>query len=300
MIHHISKVPLDYTHGMTLFVFGDLQYGSDGFNEDAWAQFEQEFKETKNAWALGLGDYGDWLRPTMRTRLYQSLAGDDSARQQLDDMVRKFQEKIFKKMQFMEGKIIGLHSGHHEHEFASGGNSTQRLASGLRAPYLGWTASTRLCFQKKRNHDPLRTDHVYSIISTHGSSNSKHTTGVARAFEMSHVDSWVANHYVMGHACKSSSWYPGERNVVRLSGPAGVDSFPPRCMLVGGFCEGYTDGWSSSYVEKAGLKPQPISWGVIRFKSVERNLLSNLRGVSTATRVLDVEQTNRGPKISLI
>ena len=61
---------------MTLFLFGDIQYDNqNGFAKEAWEQFKSDFKKTPNAWALGLGDYNDFVRPTIqvirRTRFYE-------------------------------------------------------------------------------------------------------------------------------------------------------------------------------------------------------------------------------------
>src|SRR3990167_7171836 len=44
-------------YGAAIFLFGDLQWGAKGFDEDAWAQFKDEFLTTPNAVAIGLGDY---------------------------------------------------------------------------------------------------------------------------------------------------------------------------------------------------------------------------------------------------
>ena len=73
MVNHESRLSLEWRKPVSVFFFGDLQSGVDGFSEEAWEKFKSEFKSTPNSWAIGLGDYGDWLRPTMRARLYGAL-----------------------------------------------------------------------------------------------------------------------------------------------------------------------------------------------------------------------------------
>lgn len=270
MLHQIARVPIDHSHGMTLFVFGDLQSDADGFSGEAWEEFRSRFKATKNAWGIGLGDYNDWLRPSMRSRLQSSMTGDTSARQMQDDMFRKKQDDLIKRMDFLEGRLVGLHNGHHCWEFLSGENSDQRLASALKAPYLGWMASTRLILMRPNaKHVDRASAGTYTIVSMHGTGNARHATTDARWLEVNIVPGWGADHYVKGHACKSVAWVPHTRNEIRRNGPAGVEQRLVRCMNVPGFSNGYTDGWSSSYAERSGFLPQALGWGEIRFKRTQ-------------------------------
>lgn len=294
MVHHGRQIILKkFRDTCSIFLFGDLQFGTDGFDEEAWEQFEDEFKSTPHAYALGLGDYEDWLRPTMRARVLSQMAHDDSARQQLDDKIRRDQDRFLDRLQFLEGKIIGLHSGHHEWEFSQGDNSTQRLASALKAPYLGWMASTRLIL----GFIGCRTHEAYTIISMHGSGSSAFATTDARSLETKVVPAWVANHYVRGHSCKSVAWSPCERHIIRRAGPYGETIQTIRCMNIGGFSRGYTDGWKSSYVERSGMLPQPVGWGIIRLKFTDNKITRGQRGVNQrGSKILDVESIIRNPR----
>lgn len=312
MIHHISPVQYDYTHGITIFVFGDLQWtdvesesgertSTDGFQKEAWAQFKHEFKSTKNAYALGLGDYGDWLRPSMRSRVQGALSGDDGARKQLDSSVKHTTDKLLKHLDFLEKKCIGIHSGHHEWEFSSGDNSTQRIAAALAAPYLGWIASTRLSIVKPRNVAGKKDVYAYTIVSTHGNANARRVGGTATWLETNIVSAFGADQYIMGHGCKNLNFTPSERNDIRRNGPAGVRTTLPRCLVVGGFSKGYTDGWNTSYVERNGFSPQPLGWGKITLRLVQTKSGAKLIGSKAravnATTTIDVDQQNRHPLI---
>lgn len=272
-----------------------MQFREDdaSFDEEAWNQFKHEFKTSSNAWALGLGDYEDWLRPSQRSRIYASLTADDSARKQLDDKTRRDQDAVLRRMDFLEGKCIGLHSGHHEWEFLTGDNSTQRLCQALKVPYLGWMASTRLGIQL--DEKSRSGAYVYTIVSMHGSGSSQFASTDARMLETRIVPAWIANQYVRGHSCKSIAWSPFERHIIRRTNDYGVEIQTVRCMNVGGFSKGYTDGWKSSYVERAGMLPQSVSWGVIRFKFSNQQVQRNKHGNAGTGKTLDIEQVIRTP-----
>ena len=290
MIHHISRLPLDYTHGATVFVFGDLQWGAQGFVQEAWQEFRSKFKSTKNAWALGLGDYNDFVRTKVRGQLKAVISQDDSIRAQVDDQVRRNQDKLLDEMACLEGRLLGLHEGHHTWEFADRSKSDQRIASALKAPFLGWVASTRLVLEPKRNGDAKPSTYVYTIVSTHGNANARRTAGMTGWMENNLVGGFDANQYIMGHSCKSAAWVPNARKAVRRIGPAGLDETIPRCLQVGGFHQGYTNGWESGYVERNGFAPQALGWGVIHFSRSKSAAVTEERGLSRGSWSLQVTQ----------
>ena len=64
MLHHGKVFKLKTSEMLSIFIFGDLQFrrNDDAFDRNGWEQFKDEFKSTPNAWAIGLGDYEDFLR----------------------------------------------------------------------------------------------------------------------------------------------------------------------------------------------------------------------------------------------
>lgn len=295
MIHHITKLVIPKA-GLSLFVFGDLQKGNKGFKDEAWQEFKHQFKRCPgNKVALGLGDYGDFLRPSIRPGLVASLGKDDSARSMMDSAILKKHDEIINAMSFLDRHMIGLHEGHHTWYLASGGNLDQRLASALHAPYLGWTASTRLVMTREGYKDGQGGSFVYTIVSSHGNSNGAKVGAAVNWMQDKLVPSFIADQYCMGHGCKNANFTPQMRKVVRRVGNPGVDNQLPRCLIVGGFSEGYTNGWDSDYIERAGMVPQPIGWGMIRFNVTFIRGKSLARGVAARAASLVVEQLNVTP-----
>ena len=300
MLHHTCRYDPG-KDGLVIYVFGDRQEGQKGYIQEAWDEFKYQFKREKNAVALGLGDYGEWLRPSMRERVYSSLAKDDSARMQLDNLVTKSHDDIIKNMDFLEGKLIGLHEGHHNHTFLHGSSTDQRLASALKTTFLGWTASSRIVVEKP--YGEKTHGYVYTVVSTHGNANGRRVGASINWMEQNIVAGFLADQYIMGHGCKNANFVPSERAAIRRVGAPGIDRQLPRCLIVGGFARCYTNGWESDYGERAGFTPQPIGWGIIRLKIIRRKELQLAKGVtaqrgdSRGTYTLAVEQVNVTPDI---
>ncbi len=296
MKHQITRLPISAKDGISIFVFADLQEGSAGFDEEAWLQFLDHLEATPNAYAIGLGDYQDFLRPSMRTRLQASISGDTSAAQMLENMIVQDQDRFIKKyFTRLKGKLLGLHSGHHEYELLNGSNTSMRLASAMGCPYLGWSASTRLVLEAGGKGKGKGHNYAYTIVSTHGNGGGRNATGDIRALnEM--VNSFVCDQVIRGHSCKAVSFMPVRRYVIRRQGPAGYETQIPRAMNVGGFCRSYTDGWKSSYAERAGYMPQPLTYGVIRIRISQRRDNDNKFGnkPKRPATYLEVENVNLG------
>lgn len=301
MIHHISRPTFDKKNGLDLFVFGDLQRKptetglhkkNDGFTEEAWQQFKLEWKASKNPWGLGLGDYDDWLRPSLRPLLNSALGKDDSARAVLDTMVLKSHDETIKSMQFMDKRLIGLHEGHHVHYLAGGTNTDQRLSSALHAPFLGFSATHRLIM----DYGSGTCTRVVTMLSTHGNAGGRKVHSALAFLGDNFANAWIADIFAMGHGCKNGNMAPFERQAIRRDGAPGVIRSIPRLLVVGGFSRGWTDGWKSDYVERAGMTPQPLGWAVIRFRPTW-NVNRPEKGIPEQSRSgrfsVDIEVVNR-------
>lgn len=272
------RIPVRHKDSVTLFVWGDEQRGSEGFHKEAFEEMRNEFKRTPNAYGLHLADGWDWLRPSMRDKLQSRLTGDISARNQLDTLVLKAQDRDLKEYSFCEGRMIGVHTGHHTWEFLHGSSSDMRFASALRAPFMGFIGATRVVIGKESN-----TTRSFTILSTHGQGSGRAAGSDARYIDEL-AKGFIADVYARGHSAKGLAM-PGKKQfIIRRSGPTGVLRMNPWYLNVGGFCEGYTDGWHHSYVEKSNYVPQPITYGKIVARIVKRKGPSDERALSGPTQ----------------
>lgn len=314
MINHVFDIPIKFADGADIFFFGDEQEYSEGFDAkgEAWQAFVAEWKRSKNPWGVHMGDAMDWIRPTMRDAVGSVLLKDPSAKRQLDNMVRDLIDKTADRLSFTKGRLIGMHEGHHDYEFLGGLNATMLLAEKLKSINLGWMAATRLSLLIQKHGGS--GGYSFTMATTHGNAGGRATTSVAASMERSLKD-YVCDLKVAGHACRSASWVPEKFRWIKRSGAAGIVDVMPRHLLVGGFCDAYTDGWTSTptkdpdsgrmiggrpksgYAERRNLTAQPLMWGVVRIKVVQRIGPNREVGKKDRSPSIDIEAVNRGPSV---
>lgn len=284
---------LPYKEYINLFVFGDLQLGASGFDTKLWQSFKEEFKSTPHAYALGLGDYSDWVRPTIRERLANATSGDISVREQLDSMVQKSIREISDKLDFLYGKIIGLHSGHHDYEFLNGINTTQNLCEIFKTTYLGFQAYTVLKLLDPRSKK--QEARAIKILSTHGQGNAAFTSSDMRNLESKMAPFWFAHIYLRGHSSKLGS-LPLVYKDVTVKGRIQVIETTRWLINCGGFMEGYTDG-KASYVEFKQLPPAARGYVIVRIrrKQIYESITNGKKKYHWA---IEIEPTLRSHSIS--
>ncbi len=288
---NVADILLHSTHGAVIYCFGDEQRGSQGFGEyrsrsdkaigpgqDCFDEMVYQFqKEPGSKYALHMGDAWDFIRPTMRARIEAPLVHDGSAKAQVDDMVRRAQDADLKQYSPFEGRMIGLHEGHHSWKFSEGVSTDQRLAAAMRGKFLGWIGATRL--RIKLAGTKADNGYVKTLLSTHGQGGSR-TAGSDAKYIDELAKGLISDIYVRGHSCKALVHPAMNRRTIRRVGPLGVDQNTPWYINTPGMCEGYTDGWNSSYAERAGYIPQSLGWCKISLKIVRRKDYSIAKGLT--------------------
>ena len=258
----------------TLFVFGDTQKGAEGYKKEMWQEFVHDFKTTPNAYALGLGDYGDFLRPSLRCKVAEVLQQDGDARTQLDNIVRKKIDEIADEMMFMKGKIISMHSGHHEWDFKDGTNSSQYLCNVLDSTYLGWSGYTVLKFQGEESKNGSKGNGMaVKIYSTHGDGGSPFSSGDLAQLEKKIAPYWVADLYLRGHSSKGEM-APIELNDVMIRGTLRFIKKTRWIVNVPGMMNGYVEK-HTSYVEYKNMPPACLGYAKIDFNHSNFRTLSD-------------------------
>lgn len=262
------NIECDPTHGAVIYVSGDEQRGSPGFVNECFEDMVNRFRlEPGPKYYLHVGDLHDWLRPTMREKVEGATVGDPSARKMLDEFVRNEQDRILDKYEIFKDRTVGCHEGHHNWKFMDGGSTDQRFAAAMRSRQLGWIAATRLRILTKG----AKANYAYSktMVSTHGSGGGKSAGSDAVAVD-NLAKGFFADIYVRGHSCGGIAQPGYARREVRREGPLGVIKRTPWYINTPGMCEGYTNGWATSYAERAGFTPKALGWCTIRLKIVMR------------------------------
>jgi hypothetical protein len=255
-----KRVGISKGSKMTLFVFGDMQMGGTGYRKEIFQDFKQDFLSSPGALGLGLGDYGDFLRPSMRNKIGEQLYQDDEARLQLDDIVRDKIAKLGDEMSFMKGRLIGLNSGHHEWDFRDGTNSTQQLCNQLHTMYLGWSAYSvlKLSNKAKIEEGKAASTVALKIYSTHGDGGSPFSSGDMAQLEKKIAPYWVADMYFRGHSSKGEC-APLELNDVNTRGVPTLIKKTRWIVNCPGMMNGYNEN-STGYVERKNLPPASLGY----------------------------------------
>src|SRR3990167_734659 len=255
-------IPVSIRFGKPVYIysFGDMQFGAVGFCKEAWQEFQHESQQTENAYFVGVGDYGNFLRQSISMKIKESMQKDPAASLEFDDVVAPHYEKIGLMMEFMKGKILWLHDGHHNWKFQDGTTATQRLCRDLKTNYGEWMAYNTLHFKMKSRTSVNCID----ILSMHGTGNAQMASTDARWLESRMWPGWDADIYVRGHSTKLSA-LEVSKNYRKHRG-TGFYSKSAHLLNCGGFCNGYTNGNGTSYVEMAGFLPSPLGWCVAKLE----------------------------------
>lgn len=255
-----KRIAINKGSKATLFVFGDTQLGSVGYKKDMFNAFKEDFLSTPNAYGLGLGDYGDFLRPSMRAKIGEAIYQDDSARIQLDDIVRGHIKELGNELSFMKGKLVGLNSGHHEWDFKDGTNSTQQLCNQLNTTYLGWSSYTvlKISGPSKIKNGKDGSTIALKIYSTHGDGGSAYNSGDLAHLEKRIAPYWVADLYFRGHS-SHGELAPLELNDITVRGEPRLIKKTRWIVNCPGMMCGYTDGLAG-YVERKNMPPASLGY----------------------------------------
>jgi hypothetical protein len=233
---------------------GDVHFGAHGFAERSFLEFlhtvEREY-EGKEVYYLGMGDYVDAYRTTVR-KAFKHLAPDDG--EAIDEYMHGKLEAFYSLVSHTRGKWLGMLGGNHTWEFRNGYTSESVLCDMLETSYLGDCADVQLKFSSA---DKARGS--VGLWVHHGVGGRKYPVGKLIDDICPHFpDSDV---FLMGHTHLREY-----RDFIRMRrvGKQYVDSVGI-AAITGGWLKGYTSG-PSSYVERKALKPRAVGGLVVKIR----------------------------------
>src|SRR5579885_3499035 len=230
---------------------GDIQWtGTRGSTAIDSLRRHIAYAMKRHAWFVGLGDYIDFLSPSIRQRLV-SAALYDTAHTVIDDQARALVEELYTTvLKPTRGRWLGLLEGHHFYE-SQGETSDMWRAEYLNAPFLGTSALIRL--------EPANV----VLYCHHGTGSGVLPTSPLNKLYHT-AQGWAGvDAYLMGHTTRLSA--------VRLSRPfpsADHKDLEHRDVLLvntGGFCKssivGHRQGAivRGDYAEQKMLTPSPLA-----------------------------------------
>jgi hypothetical protein len=258
-----TEVILDNPNSpLTLIPFGCVHRDDPGFREPLWRQCVDEIASTQNAYAIGLGDYANFLRTTARTYIKAYVADDNSFRE-LDSMVKgeaiKFYETYLKRI---KDKLLGLAEGNHYHEFQNQCTDTQFLCDLAQVPYLDKPCFMRLTVKAKVGKE-LRTLKVFRVLIHHGdwSGGNSRSGGDINSMENKGLG-FDFDIYLFGHTHRLAHSAPPFLTLP-TTGELKVIERPRLFVRTGAFMAGYDERCQKSYAHKKLLPPTQLGYPVI-------------------------------------
>lgn len=252
---------------------GDLQLGDPGFRKDLWERWLAEAKADKDAYFIFMGDYSNAFRPTIRKAISKVMVEDAEAHSELDYLFEKEMQELADILKPIAPRIIGIHSGHHNHQLLNGTNTDQYLAQLLRCKWLGFEAWTRLSIERSK-----AAKYSVDIFSTHGCGGSSFTSTDMYNLERKIMPNKKAHIYLRGHSTKVYAAPAPPLEYIRdgRNETIRVGLMPRWLGNTGGFMEGRTEG-HTSYVEEKNMPSCALGWlsFEIYFKTVDKTHLDN-------------------------
>lgn len=237
---------------------GDIQLGAPGCDVKRLRAHIKWGVEHDVMW-LGTGDYTDFLSPSNR-RYLKNAGLYDTANDLIDQWHRQHMEELKDILAPTRGHWIGMHEGHHFHEYGDGTTCDTELASFLGAKFLGTCAVSRLKFRGRNNRS------VDALIWSHhgeggGMDPLRRLVSVAPGFPQ--VDIFVQGHNTqLGSRKFDNVWFYGDEELK-------MRSKDQMFVAAGGWMQGYNAGSKysgrpqGSYVEKGMMRPTAIGGALI-------------------------------------
>jgi UDP-2,3-diacylglucosamine pyrophosphatase LpxH len=239
---------------MIIVPIGDVHFGNRGFAADPFKRYlETVEEEFENIYYIGMGDYLDATRTTLRKSI-QSLEPDDG--DAMDDYVQDKLYGFYELIKHTKGKWLGMLQGNHRWHFRQGDTTESRLCTMLDTTFLGDCADIQLRFLRG---DSPRARGSVGVWVHHGVGGRKYPVGKLIDDICPHFpDNDI---FLMGHThIREYRDFPrlhrvGKKYIERTGVAA----------ITGGWLQGYKRG-PSSYVERKAMKPRAIGSLVIKVR----------------------------------
>jgi len=241
MVKH--EVRLTGKDKLTIVPFGDVHLGSPNC---AWKKFSEMLKwaeKEKDLYLIGMGDLFDVILAD--DKRYNAEEPQMPLLRAIEIMVEAL-KPLAKK-----GKLIGLHTGNHEHHMIRKGvgSPVEDVCNRIECKYLGYSAFTRVEAINKN-----KTQNSLVIYSHHG-----WFSGRKRGSKINNLEDlsmhWDADLYLCGH---SHDLFSSKRVFIGWYGQK-IRAF----LNTGTFLK--TSGWNTTnYSERAGYPPQKL--GIARIE----------------------------------
>jgi len=238
-----------------IFFFGDTHDCAEDSDDDYIQELRRQSEKSPYECSLflGIGDYGDFASTSER-RSINHAGLHDTTIAKLDREAHDDLNKRVKSLEFMRGRLIGLHNGNHDWCMSNGKYASEILAERLGCRHLGYSAHSRIAV--KQIFPRGGTCSLITIFSSHGKGSGKLLGSPWNSLEqMSRIIN-NADLYAMGHDHSLGSIPDTRLEVVynNKSKQSELKMVKRLFIRTGSSLRGYVPG-KRSYISKALYKP---------------------------------------------
>lgn len=233
--------------------FGDVHRKSTLCDTERWKAFNNRYKNAKNTYFIGLGDYDDFASSSERKAIKHSALHGQSI-DKLDKLAMRDTIEFSKEIAHMKGRLLGLIEGNHRWDFQDGRTSTQVLCELMGCKYLGDLSFVVL---SGKVHGGTRGN--VEILASHGKGGGKLLGSTFNRIEDMGKIVPQADIFLMGHDHKKGAV---SSTVIQFDGLV-MKQKRQWYGRTGSFLRGYEVD-QPSYVVDALYRPTDL--GTIRFE----------------------------------
>jgi len=231
-----------------LIPVSDVQFGSDACSADAFRRSIKRLLKEYEDWQvlfLGLGDYTDSIRPSLRKKYAASdLNEDEHFVKGLGKEINNHINGFLKLVEGTEGKWIGMLEGHHYFDYGNGETSDTKIADRLETRFLGDSTMFNLLFTN--GHGGVVT---FKVWAHHGEGGGQNSGAPLNKLE-DKLKTFDADCFLMAHQHKAVT---AKKPFLYLNGAYDTPELTHKdrsMTCTGGWLQGYMQG--SRFGNRAG------------------------------------------------
>lgn len=254
----VIEKTIEYTRPEKFYFYplGDIHKGVIHCDEDLLEETVNQIKKERNAFWLGMGDYGDCITPSDFKRWDGRILAP-WMRGQEDNIGPAQRDSIDEQLSPIWNKCLGLIEGNHEESIRRFNhyNLIKELLDKANkkgnVPYAGVSCFVRLNFRRKGTNE----SHDFIIHARHGEGSAR--TSGARALAVLRLSQSMVNAHIvlMGHLHGQESPDIPQRLILR-SGK--IKSFETIATMTGAWVRAYMQGVPPCYLERWGTPPSTL------------------------------------------
>lgn len=257
------KAPAD-GRPIHLYPLGDIHLGAAACDIEDFRKTVKQIAADPNGYWIGMGDYGDLILPTddrwrISTHDWKRL-GYRNGRPDPGNLGDEYREMIFRELDPIAPKCLGIHEGNHETTMREKYfvDIPRLLAQRFNAPYLGYTALTRLEVEITRGEKDHGRLWAITIFSEHGATGGGSDGNSLNSLQKRAAE-WSADIYLRGHVHKLGVSQRTEYGWA----PNRISTRDRIFVLTGTYLKGYPLG-ITPYSELKAYAPNEIGGAVVR------------------------------------